>query len=96
MKRLSVFLAFVLVCVVTTAALAQSGSGFNLGWSVVAGGGGTSAGGSFALQGAAGQHDVGGPSMRAGKLEMRSGFLAPPEAPVGIQPQIYLPLIIRR
>jgi len=96
MKRLSVFLAFVLVCVVTTAALAQSGSGFNLSWSAVPGGGGASAGGSYTVQGAIGQHDVGGPSMRGGKWDMRSGFWAPPEAPAAISPQTYLPLVLRR
>jgi hypothetical protein len=96
MKRLSVLFAPLLVFVVTAGVLAQSGGGFNLSWSAVPGGGGAGAGGSYTVQGAIGQHDVGGPSMRAGKFEMRSGFWSPPEAPAAIPPQIYLPLIIRR
>ncbi len=80
----------------TTGVLAQSGSGFNLGWSAVPGGGGASAGGSYTLQGAIGQHDVDGPSMRGAKFGMRSGFWAPPEAPAVISPRTYLPLIMRR
>lgn len=96
MKRLRVLLVPLLMVVLTTVALAQSGGGLDLTWSAVAGGGGTSAGGSFTLQGAIGQHDVARPSLRGGKLTMRSGFWAPPEAPAGIPPQTYLPLILRR
>lgn len=95
MKRLRVLLVPLLMVVLTTAALAQSGGGFGLTWSAVAGGGGTSAGGSFTVQGSIGQHDVGGPSMRGGKLEMRSGFWTPPEGPVASPAQFYLPLIMR-
>ncbi|HSN78665.1 MAG TPA: hypothetical protein VL334_26645 [Anaerolineae bacterium] len=95
MKRLRVFLAPLLLCVFTAGVLAQSGGGFNLTWSAVPGGGGTSAGGSYTVQGAIGQHDVDGPSMRGGKLAMRSGFWAPPEAPAAISPRTYLPLIMR-
>ncbi|MFZ2360254.1 MAG: hypothetical protein WA040_13005 [Anaerolineae bacterium] len=96
MKRLSVFLAVLLVCAVTTAALAQSGGGFNLGWSAVPGGGGASAGGSYTVQGAIGQHDVGGPTQRGAKFEMRSGFWAPPEGSGPTSGKTYLPLIVRR
>ena len=94
MKRLSVLFAPLLVFVVTAGVLAQSGGGFNLTWSAVAGGG-SSAGGSFALQGAIGQHDVAGPSQRGGKFEMRSGFWAPPEEMEPALSKTYLPLIVK-
>jgi hypothetical protein len=84
------------MAVLTTVALAQSGGGLDLTWSAVAGGGGTSAGGSFTVQGAIGQHEVAGPSLRGAKFEMRSGFWAPPsETPTATPSQTYLPLIMR-
>lgn len=95
MKRLRVLLVPLLMVVLTTVALAQSGGGLDLTWSAVAGGGGTSAGGSFTVQGAIGQHDVAGPSLRGAKFEMRSGFWAPPEASTVTPSQTYLPLVMR-
>jgi hypothetical protein len=95
MKRLRVLLVPLFMVVLTTVALAQSGGGLDLTWSAVAGGGGTSASGSFTLQGAIGQHDVAGPSLRGGKFDVRSGFWAPPETPAATAQETYLPLIMR-
>jgi hypothetical protein len=54
-------------------ALAQSGGGFDLSWSKVAGGGGTSTGGVYAVSGTVGQHDAGGP-MTNGQYSVLGGF----------------------
>jgi hypothetical protein len=53
-------------------ALAQSGGGFDLSWSKIAAGGGTSAGGGFSLSGTIGQHDAG--EMSGGTFSMAGGF----------------------
>jgi hypothetical protein len=57
----------------TPALHAQSGGAFDLGWSKIAGGGGTSAGGAFAVSGTIGQPDASGP-MTGGKFTLTGGF----------------------
>ncbi len=52
-----------------TAALAQD---FDLSWRTTDGGGGTSAGGGFELEGTIGQHDAG--AMTGGDFELLGGF----------------------
>lgn len=47
------------VLLLTSLALAQSGGGFDLSWSSVDGGGGSSSGGGYTLSGTAGQPDSG-------------------------------------
>ena len=51
-------------------ALAQS---YSVDWSKIAGGGGTSTGGIFAVSGTIGQHDAGGP-MTGGNFALTGGF----------------------
>jgi hypothetical protein len=46
---------------------------FSINWHKIAGGGGTSAGGSFQLSGTIGQHDAGGP-MTGGGFSLTGGF----------------------
>jgi hypothetical protein len=53
-------------------AMAQSGGGFDLSWSKIAGGGGTSSGGGFTLSGTIGQHDAG--DMSGGGFTLAGGF----------------------
>ena len=57
-----------LVC----AATAQS---YNINWYKVAGGGGTSTGGTYSVSGTIGQHDAGGP-MAGGSYSLTGGFWA--------------------
>jgi hypothetical protein len=59
----------------TAPAMAQVGGGFDLTWSKIAGGGGTSTGGSFSLSGTIGQPDAGGP-MTGGTFSLVGGFWA--------------------
>jgi len=50
-----------------------SGQQYSINWFKVAGGGGTSAGGSYQLSGTIGQHDAGGP-MTGGNYSLTGGF----------------------
>ena len=95
MKLLRILPAPLLVVVFATVALAQSGGGYDFTWSAVAGGGGTSGGGNYKVQGAIGQHDVGGPQPQGNKFQVEAGFGAPPLEPPSppAQSKIYLPLV---
>jgi len=68
MKKL--FLFFVLL--IPTISFAQS---YSIDWYKVAGGGGTSTGGVYAVSGTIGQHDAGGP-MTGGNYSLTGGFWA--------------------
>ena len=57
----------------THAAHAQSGGGYDLSWSTIAGGGGTSTGGVYSVSGTIGQPDAGGP-MTGGNYSLTGGF----------------------
>jgi hypothetical protein len=75
----------------TKLALAQSGGGFDLSWSTVDGGGGTSAGGGFRVTGTAGQPDPG--EMAGGSIRVGGGFWGGGFAAEDYD--IYLPLVLR-
>jgi len=53
----------------------SSGQSYSIDWYKVAGGGGTSTGGTFAVSGTIGQHDAGG-SMSGGNYSLTGGFWA--------------------
>ena len=53
-------------------ARAQSGGGFDLTWSTIDGGGGTSTGGVFSISGTIGQPDAG--AMSSGSFQLTGGF----------------------
>lgn len=71
-------------------ALAQIGNGFDLSWSTIDGGGGTSTGDSFALAGTVGQSDA-SDAMTGGTYTLQGGFWA------GVPPKydVYLPVTVR-
>ena len=81
MKRLRILLAPLLVCVIAAVALAQSGGGYDLSWNTIAGGGGKSSGGNYAVDGVVGQHAVGGPAPQGNKFTVIPGGDGPPLAP---------------
>lgn len=58
---------------------AQSAGGFDLSWHKIAGGGGTSTGGVYAVSGTIGQHDASGP-MTNGAYSLTGGFWVLPTA----------------
>ena len=92
MKLNSFPLSFTLGAVCAVAALftatsrAQSGGQFDLSWSTIDGGGGTSSGGRFALSGTIGQPDAG--ALTGGNFKLEGGFwsgitvLQTPGAPI--------------
>jgi hypothetical protein len=70
------FLALLLSLTAAQTAHAQS---FSIGWFKIAGGGSSSTGGSFAVSGAIGQPDAGGPLTNA-QYSVRGGFWVLPQA----------------
>ena len=60
------------VAMSTAATHAQSGGPFDLSWSTIDGGGGTSSGGRFALTGTIGQPDAG--TLTGGNFKLEGGF----------------------
>ncbi len=62
-----------ILAALATAARAQSGGQFDLSWSTIDGGGGTSAGGQFSLTGTIGQPDA-GVTLTGGQFSLTGGF----------------------
>lgn len=69
---------------------AQTGGGYDLSWSTVDGGGGSSSGGGFVLAGTIGQPDAG--TMSGGDYVLSGGFWGGAVA----QYQVFIPLILKR
>jgi len=81
MRRVRLLLAVALTLIVASAALAQSGNGYDLTWWTVDGGGGQVQGGGYTLTGTAGQPEP-GPVLAGGDYTLHSGFWpAAPAAP---------------
>jgi len=80
MKPLRLFALIGLLSIVLAAgllamarpAVAQTGGGYDLTWSTIDGGGGTSTGGSYSLSGTAGQPDAG--TLTGGNYTLAGGF----------------------
>ena len=89
-------LALVLLVLFVTAILAegvvvaQTGGGYDLTWSTIDGGGGSSAGGGYQLIGTLGQPDA-GVTLSGGGYSLSGGFWGG----VSIGSMVYLPLIRR-
>jgi hypothetical protein len=66
-------LSALLLAALAPVARAQSGGPFDLSWSTIDGGGGTSAGGQFSLTGTIGQPDAGVP-LTGGQFSLTGGF----------------------
>ena len=74
MNRILLAATLTLSCL-AIATHAQSGGGFDLTWSTVDGGGGTSTGGAFSLSGTIGQPDAASnPTLTGGTFELTGGF----------------------
>jgi len=58
MKTVKMMLAIFAICVLGSVAVAGSGGPYELSWSTIDGGGGTSSGGAYTLTGTIGQHDA--------------------------------------
>jgi hypothetical protein len=79
-KKLRILLMAVLVLLTTIPVLAQTGGVYDLSWSKIAGGGGTSSGGIFSLGGSIGQPDAG--RMEGGAYVLNGGFWIEEQEPV--------------
>ena len=91
-RKLPILVLVVLVLLIAVPVLAQSGGSYDLGWSSIVGGGGTSTGGSFSLGGTIGEPDAG--QMAGGVYTLSGGFLGGDPAVVP-EYRSYLPLIMR-
>ena len=96
MRRMALWAGVVLIILLALSlnrgafsALAQSGSGYDLTWNTIDGGGGSSSGGSYTLGGTIGQPDAG--VMNGGSYTLVGGFWSGATA----RHNIYLPLILK-
>lgn len=91
-KLLILLLALAGSLVVTAIVLGQAGGDLDLGWSTIAGGGGESMGGTYAIHGSVGQPIASSaPSSDGDRFSLTDGFWQ-----VGsTERQIYLPLVSR-
>ena len=86
--RLRILLTLAAVFLLTSSALASSGTSYQLSWYTVDGGGGTSVGGGYSLSGTAGQADAG--MLSGGTYTLAGGFWGP----LGkINTNLYLPVV---
>ena len=74
-------------------AAAQTSGTFDLSWSSVDGGGGSSSGGSYALSGTIGQSDAG--HLSGGNFSLGGGFWPGQTGTVDSSHTVYLPFVIK-
>ena len=84
--------ALAVALLVASIAVAQSGSGYDLSWSVIAGGGGSSRGSGHTLDGTLGQFDAG--MLSGGGYTLSGGFWTE-LTPLTSSFSVYLPLILK-
>ncbi len=85
----NVLLTTLALLLTTAIVIGQVGSGYDLSWWTVDGGGGESSGGTYALAGTVGQPDAG--ALTGGDYSLVGGFWA--GAPVKYE--VFLPLVLR-
>jgi hypothetical protein len=90
LRRLTVVLVLALMLVIPVLAHAQSGGGYDLSWSTIDDGGGTSVGGGYALNGTIGQPDV-GITLAGGGYSLVGGFWGGALTPY----RVHLPVVIK-
>ena len=90
MKRLIFVIPIVLLLVIVSATLVQSGSSYDLTWNTVDSGGDTSTGSGYTLVGTIGQSDAGA-AMNGNGFTLAGGFWIGGAS----QYQVYLPLVIK-
>jgi hypothetical protein len=90
MKRLIFVIPIVLLLVIVSATLAQSGSSYDLTWNTVDDGGDTSSGSDYILVGTIGQSDAGA-AMNGNGFTLNGGF----GVGAASQYKVYLPVVIK-
>lgn len=90
MKRVICLLTTVLILLMAVTSIsAQSGGGYDLTWSTIDSGGGSSSGGGYSLSGTIGQADAG--VLSGGGYTLNGGIWFAPVA----EYRIYLPLMLK-
>jgi len=89
MKRTTLLVSIVLALLIVSSVAAQTGGNYNLSWSTIDAGGGSSSGGSYMLAGTIGQPDAGVQS--GGSYTINSGFWND----ALVARSVYLPIILR-
>jgi hypothetical protein len=89
MKREAVISLIVVALLTVPIVAAQSGGGYDLTWSTIDGGGGSSSGGGYSLSGTIGQPDAGW--LTGGGYTLSGGFW-PGAAP---NYKVFLPLVVK-
>jgi hypothetical protein len=89
MKRSILIIPIILLLIVASTALAQSGEGYDLTWSTIDNGGGESSGSGYTLNGTIGQPDAG--TLNGGGYTLNGGFWNG----AALNYSIYLPLVLK-
>lgn len=89
MKRAALVVPVIFALLIVSIALAQSGNSYDLTWNTIDGGGGSSSGGSYSLDGTIGQADAG--TLIYGGYTLNGGFWSGARS----QFTVFLPLILR-
>ncbi len=89
MKRLILIIPIVMLFIIASAVLAQSGGGYDLSWSTIDNGGGESSGSGYTLVGTIGQPDAG--TLSGGGFTLAGGFWTASPS----QYAVYLPLVLK-
>ena len=93
MKRaIGLLVPGVLLILIASTTVAQSGGGYDLSWSTIDSGGGSSSGGGYTLDGTLGQADA-GQSIGSGGYTLSGGFWFSSVAQQ--RSFVYLPLVLR-
>ena len=93
MKRQTIYLALVIACTLLLSGLARAQvGGYDLTWSTIDGGGGSSTSGNYTLDGAIGQADAG--NLSGGVYTLNGGFWIAPASAVA-DTFVYLPLVLK-
>lgn len=90
MKRAAFFLPIVIALLFGSIAAAQTGSGYDLSWNTIDGGGGLTAGGSYALDVTLGQFEAG--VMSGGAYTLSGGFWFMSDK---AEQRVFLPLVLK-
>jgi hypothetical protein len=94
MKRaLGLLIPIMLLAVIASTALAQVGGGYDLSWSTIDGGGGSSNDGGYTLTGTIGQADA-AQAIGGGTYTLSGGFWIG-GAGTSAQTYVFLPLVLR-
>ncbi len=89
MKRAVLWVPIVAALLMVSIVVAQSGGGYDLSWSTIDGGGGSSSGGGYSLAGTIGQADAG--TLGGGGYTLNGGFWSGAVS----QYKVFLPLTLK-